>query len=252
MYWVCGVGSLVIRFDLCLLVGNELVVALGGQIECAGDDAERDEEEYGPRGGEEVEAGVEVPGGGEAGGVVEEVGLEISVNTTCAEMKANLLVRKDDRRTTIAIPAHCTTAPNNSTPAATCHPATLRCTPPAIMTMNETSVHSSTTTEKEIRKPTVRHMLQKDGSFAQSLACGKGSQVFVMAEQRLWSPYEYCRLPLCFYRQYMNRDAVGVRHRTELYETHRGSAILAIVIKVPKLVSLCIPSNDNPSASYRQ
>lgn len=109
-----------------------------------------------------------------------------------------------------------------------------------MITMKETSVHSSTTTEKEIRKPTVRHMLQKDGSFAQSLARGKGSQVSVMAEQRLWRPYEYCRLPCYVSRQCCKQDG-SVRQRTELYVTHRGSAILAIVIKVPGHISLFVP-----------
>jgi hypothetical protein len=54
-----------------------------------------------------------------------------------------------------------------------------------MMTMNETSVHSSTMTDSEIRKPTVRHMLQKDGSLAQSLVLGKGVQLPVTVEQRL-------------------------------------------------------------------
>lgn len=54
-----------------------------------------------------------------------------------------------------------------------------------MMTTNETSVHSSVTTAKEIKKPTVRHMLQKDGSLLQSLSLGKGTQVPVTAEQRL-------------------------------------------------------------------
>lgn len=72
-------GSLVIRFDLGLLVGNQLVVALRWQVECGGDDADPDNEEDGPRCGDEMEAGVEVPGGGKAGRVVEEVGLKTLV-----------------------------------------------------------------------------------------------------------------------------------------------------------------------------
>jgi hypothetical protein len=57
-----------------------------------------------------------------------------------------------------------------------------------MITMNETSVHSSITTAKEMRKPTVRHELQKAGSFVQSLERGKGSHSPVSAEQRLWRP----------------------------------------------------------------
>lgn len=64
-----------------------------------------------------------------------------------------------------------------------------------MMTIKDTMAQSSTTTPKEVRKPTVRHMLQKDGSFVQSLILGKGTQVPVTAEQRLWRPYEYSRLP---------------------------------------------------------
>lgn len=93
------------------------------------------------------------------------------------------------------MPAHCTTALNSSTPDATCQPATRLCTPPPIMTTKDTSVHSSTTTANEMRKPTVRHMLQKEGSLVQSLVLGKGTQVPVTAEQRLWRPYEYSRSP---------------------------------------------------------
>jgi len=98
-------------------------------------------------------------------------------------------------RTTMAMPAHWTMALKERTPTATCQPAARRWTPPEMMTMKETMAHSSTTTPKEVRKPTVRHMLQKDGSFAQSLILGKGTQVPVTAEQRLWRPYEYSRLP---------------------------------------------------------
>jgi hypothetical protein len=61
---------------------------------------------------------------------------------------------------------------------------------------NEVIAQSSTTTPNDVRKPTVRHMLQNDGSFVQSLVRGKGTQVPVTAEQRLWRPYEYSRSPL--------------------------------------------------------
>jgi hypothetical protein len=98
-------------------------------------------------------------------------------------------------RTTIAIPPHCTAAPNRSTPDATCQPAARRCTPPPIITAKETSEHSSATTAKEMRNPIVRHMLQKAGSFSHSLVFGNGSHSPVIAEQRLCRPYEYLRLP---------------------------------------------------------
>lgn len=56
---VCRVISPVVR--LYLFVDDELVVALGGEVDGAGDYAERGEDEDGPGGGDEVEAGVEVP-----------------------------------------------------------------------------------------------------------------------------------------------------------------------------------------------
>jgi hypothetical protein len=93
------------------------------------------------------------------------------------------------------MPAHWTTALKSNTPDATCQPAVRLWTPPPTMTTKETRVHSSMTTAKEMRKPTVRHMLQKDGSFSQSLVRGKGTQVPEIAEQRLWRPYEYLRSP---------------------------------------------------------
>ena len=68
--------SLVIWLEL-VVIGYQLVVALRGQVECAGDDAESGEDEDGPGGGDEVEARVEVPAGPEAGVVVEEVGLGV-------------------------------------------------------------------------------------------------------------------------------------------------------------------------------
>ena len=96
----------------------------------------------------------------------------------------------------MAMAAHCTIALKDRTPTATCQPAALRCTPPEMMTMKETMAHSSTTTPNEVKKPTVLHMLQKEGSLVQSVDLGKGTQVPVTAEQRLWRPYEYSRSPL--------------------------------------------------------
>ena len=64
-----------------------------------------------------------------------------------------------------------------------------------MMTTKETRVHSSMTTPKVMRKPTVRHMLQKDESLTQSVVRGKGTHSPVTAEQRLWRPYEYSREP---------------------------------------------------------
>jgi hypothetical protein len=58
------------------LLGYEIVVALGGQIQSAGDDAEGGNDEYRPRGRDEVEAGIELPAVPEAGVVVEEEGLD--------------------------------------------------------------------------------------------------------------------------------------------------------------------------------
>jgi hypothetical protein len=72
-------------------------------------------------------------------------------------------------------------------------PATLRWTPPAITTAKETSVQSSRTTSKEMRKPTVRHMLQKYLSLVHVSSFGNGVQVPVTLEQRLWRPMEILR-----------------------------------------------------------
>lgn len=83
------------------------------------------------------------------------------------------------------MPAHCTVALKAKTPTATCHPAALRWTPPAMIIMRDTIVHNSTTTPNEIRNPTVLHILQNEGSFVQSLIRGKGTQEPVTAEQRL-------------------------------------------------------------------
>jgi hypothetical protein len=57
-----------------------------------------------------------------------------------------------------------------------------------MMTTKLTSVHSSTTTPKLIRKPTVRHMLQNEASLSQSVVRGKGTQWPVLAEQRECRP----------------------------------------------------------------
>lgn len=51
--------------------------------------------------------------------------------------------------------------------------------------MKDTSVHSSTTTPKDIKKPTVRHILQKDESLSQSDLRGKGTHVPSTVLQRL-------------------------------------------------------------------
>jgi hypothetical protein len=89
-----------------------------------------------------------------------------------------------------------------------------------MMTTKDTKAQSSTTTPKLVRKPTVRHILQKLGSFVQSLMRGKGTQVPVTAEQRECRPYEYSRWP------------VGE------YETQRGMAMEAMVMMVAVSVSL--------------
>lgn len=118
--------------------------------------------------------------------VIEEVSLEV-----LALLRPSMKAAADGEgkeRTTMAMAAHWTMALKESTPTATCHPAALRCTPPEMMTMKETSAQSSTTTPKDVKKPTVRHMLQKDGSFAQSLDLGNGTQVPVTAEQRVCRP----------------------------------------------------------------
>lgn len=163
-----------------MFVVDELVVALGGQVEGAGDYAKRGEDQDGPRGGDKVEAGVKVPAVPEAGVVVVEEGLGVLVVVWDVEYAG--------KHTTIAMPAHCTTALKTRTPDATCQPAARLCTPPPTMTMKETRVQSSMTTAKEIKKPTVRHILQKDGSLTQSDSLGNGTQVLSSAEQRLWRP----------------------------------------------------------------
>ena len=178
-----------------VLFGNELVVAFDGEVEGGDGDADGSQEEDGPAGGAERPREVKVPALPEAVVVVEEECLEELV------LRIALLLRygpcsTQGQRTTMAMPAHWTMALKESTPTATCQPAALRCTPPEMMTMKDTMAHSSTTTPKDVRKPTVLHILQKDGSFVQSLILGKGTQVPVTAEQRLCRPYEYSRSPL--------------------------------------------------------
>lgn len=73
------------------------------------------------------------------------------------------------------MPTHCTKAQNSSSALTMGHPAALRCTPPEMMTMKETSVHSSTATSKEMKKPTVLHMLQKVSSVRQYCLLGNCS-----------------------------------------------------------------------------
>jgi hypothetical protein len=60
-----------------VLVHDELVVALGGEVEGADNDANRSEDENGPRRSHEVEARVEVPAVPKAGVVVVEEGLGV-------------------------------------------------------------------------------------------------------------------------------------------------------------------------------
>lgn len=77
-------------------------------------------------------------------------------------------------------------------------PTFLRCTPPAMMTPKPTSVASSTTTVKDIRKPTDFHVWQKFFlSPIQSVALGNASHVPFTLEQNLWRPKEFVRLSSC-------------------------------------------------------
>jgi hypothetical protein len=106
------------------------------------------------------------------------------------------------------MPAHWVKALKMSKATATIQPCERRWTPPAMMTTNETRVHSSMTTAKVMRKPTVRHMLQKDESLTQSVVRGKGTHSPVTAEQRLWRPYEYWREP--FWGVYVRKTNEGI------------------------------------------
>jgi hypothetical protein len=65
----------VVRLDV--LVEEELVVALSREVQRAGDDTDRCEDKNGPRGGDEVEARIEVPAVPEAGVVVVQEGLGV-------------------------------------------------------------------------------------------------------------------------------------------------------------------------------
>ena len=83
MYWkrrasLKKARSLIVWLDL-RLVGNELVVALDGEVEGGSDYAETCEGENGPAGGAERPRDVEMPAVPEAGVVVEEEGLELLV-----------------------------------------------------------------------------------------------------------------------------------------------------------------------------
>jgi hypothetical protein len=84
------------------VVYDELVVALGGEVERGSDDADGRQEEDGPGRGNEVEAGVEMPVLPEMGVVVVQVGLVVSI---LASHKGG---NKENGQghTTIAIPAH--------------------------------------------------------------------------------------------------------------------------------------------------
>jgi hypothetical protein len=115
---------------------------------------------------------------GEAVVMVEEVGLRILTHASCsrqggvgggngteAQDFADVMV--EVRHTTIDMPTHCTNAQKSSSVLTVCHPAARRCTPPEMITTKETSVHNSTATSKEMKKPTVLHMLQKLSSVLQ-------------------------------------------------------------------------------------
>jgi hypothetical protein len=71
---VCGKASPIVLLNV-LLVENQVVVALGRQVQRTGDDAEGGDDEDDPGGGDEVEARVEVPAVPEALVVVVEVSL---------------------------------------------------------------------------------------------------------------------------------------------------------------------------------
>ena len=95
------------------------------------------------------------------------------------------------RRTTMAMATHWATPESSSRPHTTFQPVARRWTPPRMMTTKETSVHSSSTTAKDMKKPTVRHMLQKAHlSPTQSCARGTRTHVPVTVEQRRERPYE--------------------------------------------------------------
>lgn len=97
----------------------------------------------------------------------------------------------------MAIAAHWKTPASNSMEHTTFHPVLRLCTPPAIITIDETMAQSSMTMSNDMRKLTVRHMLQKYSSFMQSVCSGKGVHLPVMVEQRLCRPMEYSRLSFC-------------------------------------------------------
>lgn len=111
---------------------------------------------------------------GETSIVIEDVGLGMSVSrfggSSCKVDAADW-----DIHTTMAMPMHCTKAENSSKPLTICHPAALRCTPPAMITTKETSVHSSMTTSNEMKKPTVLHILQKVSSVRHCSLLGKAT-----------------------------------------------------------------------------
>jgi len=129
--------------------------------------------------------------------MVKEECLGLLVDTLASRWRRPGASQSWSTHTTMAMPAHCTMPLNSSTEQTIFHPVLLRCTPPAIITMKETRAQSSATTSREIKKPTVFHMLQKYGSFRQSSVRGNGTHLPVRVEQRLWSPMENSRLSFC-------------------------------------------------------
>jgi hypothetical protein len=85
--------------------------------------------------------------------------------------------------------AHCTSTVTARSEQTIFQPYSRVCLPPNIMTTKATMVASSMITAKDMKKPTLLHILQNVGSRSQSLYWGKGSQPPVIEEHRLWRPY---------------------------------------------------------------
>ena len=86
--------------------------------------------------------------------------------------------------TTIAILAHCAKAVTAKTGHSTFQPLSLFCFPPLMISRQTMMLANSTTTAKDMRKPTLRHSEQKVRSRWQSSNLGKGSHLPNKEEQR--------------------------------------------------------------------
>jgi hypothetical protein len=117
--------------------------------------------------------------------------------------------------TTMPIPANSTTASANNRAAINFQPSSRLYLPPAMTTKNETAVASSTMVAKDMRKPELRHMEQKNWSPRQSASSGKGRQLGSLVEEHdSCSPMWWLNVALVFSACTVYETQFGVRMET--------------------------------------